>query len=258
MPSTEPNRFTTEAATWDEKPAVLEGARLAFNTLSPIIHTLSEKKKSETGTQIGLNILEIGCGTGLLTLRVAPLVHQIVAIDPAEGMIEVLKKKKHASHSRQGNQNENSSDNIIPICHLLEDPESLSLPPASPTDPTGPRLKFDLILSHLVMHHVPDLHSFLSTILYCLEPGGRVALTDYEDFGPEAIMFHPPTKLQDVERHGINRKWIEGLMREVGFVDVSVEAGWTLTKPVEAWEGREKGETRGFPFLVCQGTRAVS
>ncbi|KAL4868718.1 hypothetical protein BDV12DRAFT_95384 [Aspergillus spectabilis] len=261
MASAGNTRFNTEAATWDDKPTVIEGSRLAFNALTPILKSLSEQKKSHTGTD--LDVLEVGCGTGLLTLRVAPLVHEIVAIDPAEGMIEVL-KAKISTTSTWDIENENGTGprtqsnikvNILPICHLLEDPESPVLPPHSPTNSTGPRRKFDLILSHLVMHHVPDLRSFLATLLGCLAPGGRVALTDFEDFGPEAIKFHPPSKLKDVERHGIEKEWIEGLMKEVGFVNVKVEVGWTLTKPIDAWEGTEKGETKGFPFLVCEGRR---
>ncbi|KAI9927186.1 hypothetical protein ASPWEDRAFT_46658 [Aspergillus wentii DTO 134E9] len=222
------DRFNDEASNWDNNPSVQEATRLAFDTLQPILSQSND-------------VLEVGCGTGLLTLRAAPLVNQIVAIDPAQGMIEMLQNKLTSP---------DAPDNIKPICLLLEDPEDKALPPANPANPTGERKKFDLITSHLVLHHVPDVEAFLRTLLGCLKPGGRVALTDFEDFGPAAIKFHPPSKLEGVERHGIQREWIEGLLKKVGFEDVSVRVGWTMDKDVSEWK---EEESLPFPFLICEG-----
>ncbi|KAL4891813.1 S-adenosyl-L-methionine-dependent methyltransferase [Aspergillus ambiguus] len=249
MTSLQPNqvgneRFNAEAADWDNNPSVQEATRLAFETLQPLIQSLADQKRASTDT--GLDVLEVGCGTGLLTLRVAPLAQEIVAVDTADGMIEMLKAKTTQPDAPR---------NILPLCKLLEDPEDPILPPSRADDaPRGRRRKFDLILSHLVMHHVPDLRPFLQTLLGCLKPGGRVALTDFEDFGPEAIKFHPPSKLEGVERHGIPRIWIENLMKEVGFDHVRVSVGWTLDKNVEDWKD-SKTKTLPFPFLVCEGVR---
>ncbi|KAF9891624.1 hypothetical protein FE257_003635 [Aspergillus nanangensis] len=259
MTSLQPNptgneRFNAEAANWDNNPSVQEATQMAFQTLQPTITALADQKRAATGAS--LDVLEVGCGTGLLTLRVAPLVKEIVAVDTAAGMIEMLTAK-----TRQPN----APRNIRPICQLLEDAEDPVLPPAAaaatsddanPSSSSSPRRKFDLILSHLTMHHVPDLRPFLQTLLACLTPGGRVALTDFEDFGPEAIRFHPPTKLEGVERHGIPRGWIEELMTEVGFVEVRVWVGWTQDKNVEDWEDAER-PTMPFPFLVCEGVRRL-
>ncbi|KAL2870603.1 class I SAM-dependent DNA methyltransferase [Aspergillus lucknowensis] len=252
MASAGNERFNNEAADWDKNPSVQEGARLAFDALKPTIQSLSEQKQKSTGR--GLNVLEVGCGTGLLTLRVAPLVESIVALDPAHGMIDALKAKIKNSGTSDDSGGPREG-NVVPICQLLTDPEDSLLPPDNMNDPAGRRRKFDLILSHLVMHHVPDLRPFLETLLGSLTPGGRVFLTDFEDFGPEAIKFHPPTKLAGVERHGIPRSWIEDLLKEVGFQDVKVSVGWTLTKSIAAWEGSQPGDTFGFPFLVCEGMR---
>ncbi|KAL4966084.1 class I SAM-dependent methyltransferase [Aspergillus stella-maris] len=250
------DRFNNEAASWDSNPSVQEATRLAFETLKPKIEELSRRKKALNLRSTGLDVLEVGCGTGLLTLRVAPLIDEIVALDPAQGMIDVLKGK--IDNDTSTCQTEKGKTNITPLCTLLTNPEDSILPPSDPTnpDPTSPRKKYDLILSHLVLHHVPDLKSFLTTLLHCLRPGGRVALTDFEDFGPEAIKFHPPRKLEGVERHGIKRGWIEEVMREVGFGDVEVTVGWTLEKKVEEWEGHKEGDTMEFPFLVVEGGRA--
>jgi len=39
----------------------------------------------------GLTILDFGCGTGLLTEKLAQPSHRVVALDPSEKMISVLK-----------------------------------------------------------------------------------------------------------------------------------------------------------------------
>lgn len=99
----------------------------------------------------------------------------------------------------------------------------------------------------------------------CLKSGGEIALTDFQDFGPEAKKFHPQSKMKGVERDGINKDWIEGLIKEAGFVDVDVSVGWTMEKEVERWEGEfgnkaEGGEGEGemmeFPFLICRGRKS--
>ncbi|KAF7588269.1 hypothetical protein BBP40_005955 [Aspergillus hancockii] len=244
------DRFNAEAANWDNNPAVQEATRLAYETLRPLIQNLSENAKATTGAD--LDVLEVGCGTGLLTVRVAPLVREVVAVDSADGMIEMLKVKT----TQPG-----SPSNIIPICKLLEDPEDPVLPPRDEGEASGARRKFDLALSHLVLHHIPDLRPFLQVLFGCLKPRGRIALTDFEDFGPEAIKFHPKSKLEGVERHGIPRQWMEDLLREVGFEQVKVWVGWKLKKDIEGWEddrgnnGANRKKTMDFPFLVCEGVR---
>ncbi|KAJ5481182.1 hypothetical protein N7539_007076 [Penicillium diatomitis] len=231
-------RFNSEAANWDTNPVVLEATRHAFQTLKPIIQTMSSSSSH------GLDVLEVGCGTGLLTTQVAGLVNTIVAIDPAAEMIKMLQTKLTSNSAPK---------NILPIAQLLEDPEDPALPPADPASPFGQRRKYDLITSHLVLHHVPDLEPFLKVLLGCLKPRGRVALTDFEDFGPQAKYFHPPSKLDGVERHGIPREGFADLMRKVGFIDVNVWVGWTMDVSTEEWS--DAPSKMPFPFLVCEGAR---
>jgi SAM-dependent methyltransferase len=232
------DRFNSEAAAWDTQPFIHEATRLAFEALRPAVHALTTHKGAN------LDVLDIGCGTGLLSAQVAPLVEEVVAIDPAEGMIDMLKAKLCDG-------NASMPKNILPVCRLLEDPED----PVLPADrETSSRRKFDVVVSHLVLHHIPNLRTFLRTLLGCLRPGGRVALTDYEDFGLQAKKFHPESKWDTVERHGIQRAWMEGLMREAGFSEVSVREAFTLNKDVERWEETD-GDAMEFPFIICEGVR---
>lgn len=243
------DRFNHEAAAWDANPFIHELSAEAWKALQQNVPALRTGDKS-------LDVLEIGCGTGLLSFLVAPHVHEVVAVDAAQGMISVLENKV----AKSGVQN------IVPITVLLEDPEDKLLPPVDCEQPDGSRRKYDLITSHLVLHHIPDLASVLETMFGCLKPGGVVALTDFEDFGPEAKRFHPQSKMEGVERHGINAKWMAGLMREVGFVDVEVKVAWEHVKKVERWPGEfvkgrpsesDQGEDMNFSYLLCFGRRLV-
>lgn len=243
------NRFNAEAAGWDSNPLVHEASKEACTALLQRFPDLQIQASGK-----GLDVLEIGCGTGILSFHMAPFVRHIVAIDAAEEMIEVLKTKL---------QHPDAPKNITPIAVLLEDPEDPHLPPSG-TDSNGPRMKFDVILSHLVLHHIPDLKAVLTTMHACLKPNGSVALTDFEDFGPEARRFHPHAKMAGVERHGINRETMTKLMEEVGFKEAKVDRAWAMKKQVEKYEGEfgekgkaeeGKGEIMNFPFVVCMGVK---
>lgn len=243
-------RFNAEAAAWDSNPLVHQASKEAS------IAVLQRFPKLEIqGPGKGLDVLEIGCGTGLLSFAMSDFVRSLVAVDAAQGMIDVLKQKL---------QKADAPKNITPICVLLEDPEDRSIPPASSGDQDGARQKFDLILSHLVLHHIPDLKAVLTTMLGCLKPGGSVALTDFEDFGPEARRFHPKAKMAGVERHGINQESMKKLMEDVGFKNARVERAFAMTKAVEKIEGEfadqgkaapGQGEVMNFPFIICIGEK---
>ena len=185
----------------------------------------------------------------------APYARRFVAVDAASGMIDALNQKLCRPENER-------VTNVTPLNVLLIDPEDPALPAAKESS-TG-RLKFDLVLSHLVMHHIPDLRELLHTMHGCLKPDGWVALTDFEDFGPEARKFHPEAKMSGVERHGIQRKWFEDLMRDEGFVDLDVQERFSIEKDVEKFPG-EWGQqkpskdlaTMRFPFLLCCGRKAA-
>lgn len=242
-------RFNAEAAAWDSDPFINEMSAEAWKAIqkhAPLLGTAAAEKGDKP------TVLEIGCGTGTLSLHTATAASLVVAVDAAEGMVDVLRSKLE----RPG-----APDNIVPICALLEDAEDGRLPPATASQPDGPRIKFDLVTSHLVLHHIPSLEPLLRTMFACLKGGGMVALTDFEDFGPDARLFHPEAKLEGVERHGIPRAWMAELMRAAGFEDVRVEVAWEALKAVETFPGEfgQPGPPRGrdmtFPFLICLGRK---
>ncbi|KAF1987150.1 S-adenosyl-L-methionine-dependent methyltransferase [Aulographum hederae CBS 113979] len=234
-------RFDDEAASWDLNPFTRKSSQLALGT---ILEKFPEKvggvRDGIVKKEDGLTVLELGCGTGLLSLLVAPYVKSLTAVDTSEGMIAALKAKF--------SQSANTHTNIRPICLNLDNPDD----PAIQDDASKSPKRFDLCISHLVLHHIPDLSRILRVLYGTLAPGGHICLTDFENFGLDARKFHPEAKMHSVERHGIGKIEMEGLMVDAGFVDVSVRLAFTMEKDVEP-EGVMK-----FPFLVCMGRKSKS
>ena len=74
--------FDKEAAVWMSIP--YESA-LANDVCTAI--------SENTPLNTSMNALDFGCGTGLLTLRLAPLVRSITGMDSSRGMLDVLRAK---------------------------------------------------------------------------------------------------------------------------------------------------------------------
>jgi SAM-dependent methyltransferase len=190
---------------------------------------------------------------------IAPYVRSLTAVDTAQGMIDAFKLKLERQIGVQ---------NVLPVCVLLEDPDGQRIRP-DPLSKDGTHKKeselglrrFDLIISHLVLHHIPSLESIFSTMHGCLKSEGSVALMNFEDFGPEARKFHPEAKMDGVERHGIQREAAARLLREAGFTNIKIVKAFEMEKGVEAKSGEgvvkgENGSKMTFPFLICIARKA--
>ncbi|GAA3935366.1 class I SAM-dependent methyltransferase [Litoribacillus peritrichatus] len=70
------------ASEWDANKDAVLYADKAYQTLINVVNLK------------GLRVLDFGCGTGLLSERMAPLVDQIVALDPSPKMISALDAKQ--------------------------------------------------------------------------------------------------------------------------------------------------------------------
>ncbi|KAF2126455.1 S-adenosyl-L-methionine-dependent methyltransferase [Dothidotthia symphoricarpi CBS 119687] len=237
-------RFSVEAREWDSNKKHVESTNNAFDAIKRYVPAF------QNGNNKDLDVLEIGSGTGLLSFLLAPHVRSLIGVDTAEGMISAFNTKLQ-------DLPDTAKANLCAINHYLESVEDAPLQDAAaylaPPSSTPP-YRFDLIVSHLTLHHIPLLPNIFATMLGCLKPGGMIALTDYEDFGPEAVPFHPISKREGVERHGIDKDEVCNLLMKTGFNEVRVEEAFVLRKEVEA-EGGKPAREMDFPFLVCLGVK---
>jgi predicted TPR repeat methyltransferase len=140
---------------WDTNEDVRHYAELAFAKLEEHIQPN------------GLRVLDFGCGTGLLTEKLAPHASAVIAIDPSTKMVEVLREK---------NITNVTVIEALLTSDLLETEPSLQHP-------------FDLIVASSVCAFLPDFLGTLSLFKRLLKPGGHFVQWDWKaseespDFG---------------------------------------------------------------------------
>jgi SAM-dependent methyltransferase len=102
-------------------------------------------------------VVDLGAGTGLLTLRLAMVAAHVTAVDIAPNMLVAL-----ADAAKQ-----QSSKNVSTV---VADLSTYDLPPAS----------VDLVVSSYALHHLSDAakQALLERIYKWLRPGGRLVIAD--------------------------------------------------------------------------------
>ena len=103
----------------------------------------------------GLRVLEIGCGMGTDGAQFAKAGADYTGIDLTDAAVELARKRFQVS----GLKGE----------FRVADAERLDFPDAS----------FDLVYSHGVLHHTPDIESAVREIHRVLKPGGRAMVMLY-------------------------------------------------------------------------------
>jgi cytochrome b subunit of formate dehydrogenase/ubiquinone/menaquinone biosynthesis C-methylase UbiE len=198
--------FNAEASTWDDSPHRIEMARSIADAVVSRIQPSSE-----------MEALDYGAGTGLVSLGIQPHLGSITAADSAPAMLEKLDEKIRAG----GIENAKT---------MLLDLEN------SP----APDLKFDLVISSMVFHHVADISALLSKLCAMLRPGGYIAIADLD---PDDGEFHrDPT---GVRHNGFDRRYIEDLFAENILTEINSETACTVKREVAG-----KGEREFTVFLI--------
>ncbi|HWQ08949.1 MAG TPA: class I SAM-dependent methyltransferase [Holophaga sp.] len=203
---TQTERFDREAATWDDNP---RRGRMAQEVAKAIA--------ARVPLSAGTKALDFGCGTGLLTLQLWPLVGSITGVDTSPGMLDVLARKVAALG--------------------LTGVETRLLPPDGGHALEG---AFDLIVSCMALHHVQDLDPLFRRFHEHLAPGGRIALADLD---MEDGSFHGD--VADVHHLGFDRARLKGMLAAAGFTEL---------EDTTAYEMRRNG--RDYPVFLITGRKA--
>lgn len=155
----------------------------------------------------GEQVLDVGCGTGVLTRLAAQIVGpsgRAVGIDPAPRMIDVAL----AAAARTGSRAEFK---LAAIEHLPFDDN-----------------RFDVVLSSLMLHHLPpDLkHDGLAEVYRVLKPGGRLVAVDIDrPVNPLWWVIIWPLLMMPMIATNL-RGEIPNYLRDAGFEPVQSKGRW--------------------------------
>ncbi len=199
--------FDERAASWDENPLRLN-----------LSHAVAQAIMQTIPLSPSMDCLEIGSGTGLVTMELARQVGSILATDSSQGMLAELEKKKTAAGAR----------NITTLLlDLTRDPASLG------------ESRFHLIYSGMTLHHIEDTLAILRTCHDLLLPLGRIA---FADLAKEDGSFHPD--MTGVMHLGFDPGELEELATRAGFREISFSEAHVIRKKVEG------GKTKDYPVFL--------
>jgi SAM-dependent methyltransferase len=165
-----------------------------------------------------MDVLDFGAGTGLISAYVAPRVNKIVAVDTSEAMLAALAAKQELR------------GRVEAVCVDIT---------RNPLD-----ARFDLIISAMAMHHVPDTAELIQSFADHLKPCGRLALADLDT---EDGRFHPD-EATGVFHHGFDRGELQAILEMHGFRDIHFFTAHTVVKD----------ENRYPVFLVTATTSQIA
>lgn len=188
---TQGRNFDAAALNWDEEP---RRVKLAADIASAILEGIPLSNEWDA--------LDFGCGTGLVTLQLAPALRSITGLDSSPGMLERLNDKIQKS----GFTNVRTE-----LCELTKGER-----------PSG---SYHLITSAMTMHHILEIAPLLRSLNALLHPGGWIALADLES---EDGSFHDDPS--GIFHHGFSAEELSALLEKAGFSSISVITATKITK----------------------------
>jgi ubiquinone/menaquinone biosynthesis C-methylase UbiE len=128
--------FDKAAASWDQNPTRLKLAGDVALAISQQVRLTPD-----------MDVLDFGCGTGLLTLHLQPMVRSITGVDSSEGMLAVLREKI----AQRNLTNVRTAYLDLDKGHVLSG-------------------QYHLVVSSMTLHHIPDVARLLAEFHHVLKP----------------------------------------------------------------------------------------
>lgn len=191
-------RFNALAKEWDSKPQRVEGAMVFVDK---IIETINKDIKS-------FDLLDYGCGSGLVSFGFADKVNSIVGLDNSESMVGVYNDKA----KRVNFSNIQSKLHDINKEHL-------------------PLEKFDLVATNMTMHHIKDIKMFVEKLTSSLKKDGHLFIADLKI---EDGKFHSDNT--GVEHFGFDTEHLISIFEDVGLSNITCEVLNKIDKPHNSYE----------------------
>ncbi len=203
----EQTRFDDEAATWEDEPGHEERQVAVARAIEQAVDL-----------DPGMNALEIGGGTGRLSILLAGKVGSVVVTDPSAGMVRVAQER-------------------ITTAGLTDRVRAVR------ADLTSDRIdgRYDVVWSSMALHHVHDVDALLRSVAELLVDGGRLAIADL-DADPDGA-FHAGKPDFD-GHHGFERDDLAARLQRAGFTDIGFTDATSITK-----------DDREFGLFLCTATK---
>ena len=194
------------AATWDEKEYRI---RMAENIAAAI--------RSVVTVEPDMDLLDFGCGTGLVSIPMAAEAKSLTGVDNSAGMLDVFKEKATAM----------GLENVSGFNLNLDKGDHL------------PGM-YDLIISSMTLHHIKNVVQAIQSLSGALQPGGHLCIADLDS---DNGLFHSDNT--DVHHFGFEREVVMEYFRSAGLIDVRASTATTIKRV-----GEDQAEREFLVFLV--------
>jgi ubiquinone/menaquinone biosynthesis C-methylase UbiE len=202
--------FDAAAASWDENPGRV---KVATDIAQAITRELALTPE--------MDVMDFGCGTGLVALALQPRVRSVTGVDSSRGMLDVLAAK--IGRGGLGNVRTLFCDlgrgDVLGGC-------------------------YDLVVSAMTLHHVREIEPLFAQFARVLAPGGRLCIADLD---PDDGQFHDDNT--GVFHFGFERAALGDVFVAAGFDDVRATDAAEVVKP-----GRD-GAMRRFTVFLMSGRK---
>jgi len=179
--NTKKRDFDQEAVNWDQVPGRVKAAQ-----------DITQSMLREITLTPDMDVLDFGCGTGLLTFALQPFVRSITGADSSHGMLDVFKTKIK----------EQNLSNVKADYLDLDKGDFL----------TG---SYHLVISSMTLHHIKNISPLLKQLYSVLLPSGQLAIADLDMDDGE---FHGNN--DGVFHFGFNRKELSLIFMDAGFQNI--------------------------------------
>jgi len=192
------NRFETLAKDWDCNPNRVQGAMTFVDKVKELLPNGLSK----------FDVLDYGCGTGLVSFGFSKDVNSILGLDNAKAMVEVYNQKA----------NDIGMKNIKGEIHNINN-EDLQ------------KNKFDLIVTNMTMHHIKNTSEFIKKLTLSLKENGYLCIADLKT---EDGTFHSDNT--GVEHFGFNTDEIQTHFENAALKNIKIDLLEAIYKPQNDYE----------------------